>query len=158
MNDSNDLTRFSSNLINRLDEKENEVKVFSESDPMLTLRRDILSFFQNIMSSVSKKETLKERIESSFLEDLESGDLSIQDRMSLYKLISTQASLSAESVLSIFKPTPGAPSLLADNISKEREEDHFEKVYSSMKPEDLQKMDKLMKFLELLPKENQNDI
>lgn len=158
MNDSNDLTRFSSNLINRLDEKENEVKVFSELDPMLTLRRDILSFFQNIMSSVSKKETLKERIESSFLEDLESGDLSIQDRMSLYKLISTQASLSAESVLSIFKPTPGAPSLLADNISKEREEDHFDKMYASMKPEDLQKMDKLMKFLELLPKENQDDV
>jgi hypothetical protein len=110
------------------------------------------------MSSVSKKESLKEQIENSFLEDLEGGQLSIQDRMSLYKLISTQASLSADSVLSIFKPTPGAPSLLADNLSKDREDDHFDKMYANMKPDDLQKMDKLMKFLQMLPKENKDEL
>jgi hypothetical protein len=157
MNDNNDITRFSSSLINKLDEKEKDIKVFSETDPMYTLRKDILSFFQNIMESVSKKETLKEKIESSFLEDLESGELSVQDRMSLYKLISTQANLSAESVLSIFKPTPGAPSLLADNLSKDTKEDHFDKVYESMKPEDLQKVDKLMKLLQMM-KKDEDDI
>jgi hypothetical protein len=77
--------------------------------------------------------------------------------MSLYKLISTQANLSAESVLSIFKPTPGAPSLLADNLSKDTKEDHFDKVYESMKPEDLQKVDKLMKLLQMM-KKDEDDI
>ncbi len=157
MDDNNDITRFSSTLINKLDEKEKDIKVFSETDPMYTLRKDILSFFQNIMESVSKKESLKEKIESSFLEDLESGELSFQDRASLYKLISTQASLSADSVLSIFKPTPGAPSLLADNLSKDTKEDHFDKLYDSMKPEDLQKVDKLMKLLDVM-KKDEDDI
>lgn len=158
MSDSNDITKFGSSLIKKLDDKEKDVKVFSEVDPMLILRKDILSFFQGIMASVSKKESLKELIESSFIEDLESRELSFQDRISLYKLISTQASISSDSVLSIFKPTPGAPSLLADNLSKDREDDHFDKMYANMKPDDLQKMDKLMKFLQMLPKENKDDI
>ena len=158
MSDSNDITKFGSSLIKKLDDKEKDVKVFSEVDPMLILRKDILSFFQGIMASVSKKESLKELIESSFIEDLESRELSFQDRISLYKLISTQANISSDSVLSIFKPTPGAPSLLADNLSKDREDDHFDKMYANMKPDDLQKMDKLMKFLQMLPKENKDDI
>lgn len=158
MSDSNDITKFGSSLIKKLDDKEKDVKVFSEVDPMLILRKDILSFFQGIMASVSKKESLKELIESSFIEDLESRELSFQDRISLYKLISTQANISSDSVLSIFKPTPGAPSLLADNLSKDREDDHFDKMYANMKPDDLQKMDKLMKFLQMLPKESKDDV
>lgn len=158
MSDNNDVAKFGSSLIKKLDDKEKDVKVLSEVDPMLVLRKDILSFFQGIMASVSKKESLKELIESSFIEDLESRELSFQDRISLYKLISTQANISSDSVLSIFKPTPGAPSLLADNLSKDREDDHFDKMYANMKPDDLQKMDKLMKFLQMLPKENKDDI
>lgn len=158
MSDNNDIAKFGSSLIKKLDEKEKDVEVFSEVDPMLVLRKDILSFFQGIMASVSKKESLKELIESSFIEDLESRELSFQDRISLYKLISTQANISSDSVLSIFKPTPGAPSLLADNLSKDREDDHFDKMYANMKPDDLQKMDKLMKFLQMLPKESKDDV
>jgi hypothetical protein len=158
MSDNNDVAKFGSSLIKKLDDKEKDVKVLSEVDPMLVLRKDILSFFQGIMASVSKKESLKELIESSFIEDLESRELSFQDRISLYKLISTQANISSDSVLSIFKPTPGAPSLLADNLSKDREDDHFDKMYANMKPDDLQKMDKLMKFLQMLPKENKDDV
>ena len=158
MSDNNDIAKFGSSLIKKLDDKEKDVEVFSEVDPMLVLRKDILSFFQGIMASVSKKESLKELIESSFIEDLESRELSFQDRISLYKLISTQANISSDSVLSIFKPTPGAPSLLADNLSKDREDDHFDKMYANMKPDDLQKMDKLMKFLQMLPKENKDDV
>lgn len=158
MSDNNDIAKFGSSLIKKLDDKEKDVEVFSEVDPMLVLRKDILSFFQGIMASVSKKESLKELIESSFIEDLESRELSFQDRISLYKLISTQANISSDSVLSIFKPTPGAPSLLADNLSKDREDDHFDKMYANMKPDDLQKMDKLMKFLQMLPKESKDDV
>lgn len=158
MSDNNDIAKFGSSLIKKLDDKEKDVKVFSEVDPMLILRKDILSFFQGIMASVSKKESLKELIESSFIEDLESRELSFQDRISLYKLISTQANISSDSILSIFKPTPGAPSLLADNLSKDREDDHFDKMYANMKPDDLQKMDKLMKFLQMLPKESKDDV
>ena len=151
--DNNEIKTFSTKLIKSLEKENKDVEVFSETDPMLTLRKDILSFFRSIMASVAKKEQLKEKIESSFLEDLESEELSIQDRMSLYRLISTQSNISADSILSIFKPTPGAPSLLADNLSKDTKEDHFDKMYDSMKPDDLQKMDKLMKVLQTITRE-----
>lgn len=151
--DNNEIKTFSTKLIKSLEKENKDVEVFSETDPMLTLRKDILSFFRSIMASVAKKEQLKEKIESSFLEDLEAEELSIQDRMSLYKLISSQSNIAADSILSIFKPTPGAPSLLADNLSKDTNEDHFDKMYDSMKPDDLQKMDKLMKVLQTITRE-----
>ena len=83
--------------------------------------------------------------------------MTLQERMSLYKLISTQSSIAADSVLSIFKPTPGAPSLLADNLSKNAQEDHFDKTFDAMTPEELQKIDKLMKFLQSVPNGKSND-
>lgn len=157
--DNNDITKFSSTLLNKLDREDKEIKMFTETDPMLTLRKDILNFFQSIMVSVAKKECLKEKIESSFLDDLDTGELTLQERMSLYRLISSQASISADSVLGIFKPTPGAPSMLADKLSTESQEDHFDAMYNSMKPADLQKMDKLMKALQAITREeNKNDI
>lgn len=151
--DSNDILKTSKELVGMLDEKDVEIKVFSETDPMLTLRNDILSFFRAIMIEVSDKQDLKKRIENSFLEDLESGDLPLDDRMRLYKLITSQTNISADSILSIFKPTPGAPSLLADNLSRDREEDHFDRVFENMKPSDLQKIDKLVKAIALLSDE-----
>lgn len=147
--DSNDILKTSSFLIKNL-EKEKDIEVFSEIDPMLNLRKDILSFFQGIMTTVTSKEVIKKQIEDSFLEDLASGDLNLQDRMSLYKLISSQSNIAADSIISIFKPTPGAPSLLADNLSKERQEDFIDRIHESSKATDLQNIDKLMKALQIL--------
>lgn len=154
--DSNDVLNTGTKLLKDLEKEDKDIKVFSETDPMYHLRKDILSFFQTIMATVSSKESLKKQIEDTFIEDLESGELSIQDRMSLYKLISTQTNISAESIMSIFKPTPGAPSLLAENISRDREEDYLDKMYESLKPNDLQKIDKLMKALELITDKDGN--
>lgn len=155
MDDSNDVMKTSTYLLKNLEKDDRDIKVFSEVDPMLTLRKDILSFFQGIMNTVASKEVLKEKIESSFMEDLESGELNIQDRMSLYKLISSQANASADSIISIFKPTPGAPSLLADNLSKDRQEDYIDQMHDSFKATDLQNMDKLMKALQLFVEKEQ---
>ncbi len=149
-NDNNDITKFGSALINKMGEKEKDIQVYSETDPMLTLRTDILQFFRGIMNTVGEKEKLKGEIEKAFFEDLASETLTFQEKLSLYKLISTQSNIAAESILSIFKPTPGAPSLLADNLSKDTKEDHFDKMYESMSGDDLQKMDKLMKVLNAL--------
>ena len=157
--ENHDITKKGEELIRKLDSENTKVARITDADPFFVLRSDILSFFRGIMSEVSKKETLKNQIESSFEEDLASGDLSFQDRMALYKLISTQSNISVDSILSIFKPTPGAPSLLADNISRDATQDHFEQMFDELKPEDLQKVDKMMKFIEKLAEEkNTHDV
>lgn len=145
--DNHDILSRGTQLLNKLDESKPEVKVITEADPFFILRNDILSFFRQIMGEVSKKEALKHKIEDSFLEDLESDTLDFQSRMSLYKLISTQSNVSVDSILSLFKPTPGAPSLLADNISREKEKTHFDEMYENMSPDDLQNVSKLMAFM-----------
>ena len=53
--DNNEINEFSNRLMTDLEKKTKDVEVFSEADPMLALRGDILTFFRTIMTSVSKK-------------------------------------------------------------------------------------------------------
>jgi len=145
--DNNDFLKNGTRLLKKLNEDNPEVQVISNADPFYVLRTDILLFFRQIMSDVKKKETLKDELESSFLEDVkETGEeaLTFQQKMSLYKLITTQSNSSAEGILSLFKPTPGAPSLLADNISKDEKEDKFSEIYDKMSSDDFQTVQSFM--------------
>lgn len=148
--DNNEVLNKGSKLLKKLGEEKNEVTVIANSDPFYVLRTDILVFFRQIMKDVEKKDSLKSELEESFLEDLRGNGeepLTFQQKMSLYKLISTQSNISAEGILSLFKPTPGAPSLLADNISKDTEVDKFDEIYEGMSPEELQNVQKFMTMM-----------
>ncbi len=145
------------NLINNLDKNSDirdEVKRVTQSDPFFLLRQDLLSFFRNRISEIQKHDSFIKNIETSLKEDLDEGNLSFDEKMRLYKLITNQANNSQEGILSLFRPTPGAPSILAQNLSeKEEKADKYEEIFDKLSSGDLQKIDKLNKFLDKLSSE-----
>lgn len=142
--DNNDVLKTGTMLLKQMDKEDKDVMAINGTDPFYVLRTDILLFFRQIMMEVQDKELLKKTLESSFLADVKSEELSFQEKMNLYKLISTQSNIAAEGILSLFKPTPGAPSLLADNISKDKEKNKFDELYDDMSSDDLQQVQKFM--------------
>ncbi len=152
--DNNDILKTGEDFISKLEDDHNtqkKVSSITNEDPFMRLKLNLLEFFSSRLNDISKQEELREKIADSFLNDLDNEDepLTFQQRMQLYKLIASQSSGSADSILSLFKPTPGAPSILAENISKEeKRDDMFDDIYKDMSSEDLQAIDTLMKIME----------
>lgn len=127
-------------------------------DPFMQLRVDLLEFFRNRITEIQKHDSFITEIEDALREELESDELDFDQKMRLYKTITSQAIASQEGILSLFRPTPGAPSILAQNLSeKEEKKDNFEEIFEKLSASDLQKIDRLTRFLENFPEEEEED-
>lgn len=118
-------------------------------DPFVQLRIDLLEFFRNRIAEIQKHDEFITEIEDSLRLELDSDNLDFDQKMRLYKTITSQAIASQEGILSLFRPTPGAPSILAQNLSEKKEkEDKYHDLFDSLSPKDLQKLDRLSRLLE----------
>lgn len=146
-------------ILSALDPDSNQqrsVQNIMSSDPMDVLRTDLLSFFRTMIAEISRRVTLKEELEETFRQDIQTGEMTFEERMRLHKALSTDFNISLENFLGLFKPTPGAPSLLAQNLSKpEDRDDIYDKVFKDLSSEEMRKLDKLMKALQIMSKEEE---
>jgi len=118
-------------------------------NPMEVFRSDILNFFKDRISAIASQELIKNKVEQALLEKLESDELDFDQLMHLYSSVSKTSLTSVESIMSLFKPVPGAPSILADKVvESEGVEDKYKDIYDSMSPKELEKLDKLFKLLQ----------
>lgn len=118
-------------------------------NPMEVFRSDILNFFKDRISVIAGQELIKQKVEQALIEKLESDELDFDQLMHLYSSVSKTALTSVEAIMSLFKPVPGAPSILADKVvESESVEDKYKDIYEAMSPEELGKLDKLYKLLQ----------
>lgn len=118
-------------------------------DPFVQLRIDLLEFFRNRIAEIQKHDEFITEIEDALRLELDSDNLDFDQKMRLYKTITSQSIASQEGILSLFRPTPGAPSILAQNLSeKEEKEDKYRDIFDSLSSKDLQKLDRLSRLLE----------
>ncbi len=150
-----------SDLIGRLEshsDTQEAVRRIIKEDPFMQLRSDLLEFFRNRISEIQKHDDFIKEIEESLREELQEGVLNFEDKMRLYKMITTQSIASQDGILSLFRPTPGAPSILAQNLSeKEEKADRYEELFEKLSSKDLQKIDKLTKFLDKFKDEDEEE-
>lgn len=156
--DDNEVLGTGTQLLERLDnhsEVQERVQQVVNMDPFVQLRLDLLEFFRNRIEEIQKHDSFITEIEDSLREELQSENLDFEEKMRLYKMITTQAILSQDGILSLFKPTPGAPSILAQNLSeKEEKEDKYAEIFERLSSKDLQKIDRLTRFLDSFPEED----
>ena len=139
-------------------ETTSKVTRIQTSDPYVELKMNLLSFFKDRMSKITAQERLKEQVEQALELQLEGGDLSFEQILSLYRLVSTQNNASSDSLLSLFKPTPGAPSILADNLGRQEEDKNmYDEMYEDFSSDQLQALDNLGKILTSLNKKKPSE-
>lgn len=133
-----------------------EVQQVEMVDPFYNLKIEILDFFKGRMKEISMKDKLLKKINDRIFEKLDEEDLTLSELQSLYNMYAYDSRLNTDSILSLFRPTAGAPSVLADSLGKKEEKnDAFEAMYEKMSSEDLQKIGKLVSALTLLDKEKE---
>jgi len=151
MNGKNKIEETAENMLQSLDDPKNQEKVkqVQSEDPFYHLKLNLLNFFQDRIRRIISQETLKGQIEEKLSEKVEMDELDFNNLLTLYNSVSKQNNASSESLLSLFRPTPGAPSILAENLgTPEKSKDDWEEIYDSLTPDQLQKIDKIRRLLE----------
>jgi len=163
MEDNHDIDNVGSNLLKKMQDKniDNQVQIVQDIDEFRDLRMQLFSFFKQRMGAISAKEKILQRLNERILDYVDANDnMPLEEMQSIYRMYAADSREATDSFLALFKPTPGTPSLLAQNISeKEEKKDKFDELYESMSADDLQKLDKFVKAfkaIEINPEENTN--
>jgi len=131
-----------------------KVSKISAADPYVDLKRSLLDFFKDRMSRITAQERLKERIEEELEIMVDNSALDFDQLMRLHAQIAKNNNISTDSFLAIFKPTPGAPSILAENLAKKEEsKDEFDEMYESLSSEQLRRLNNLSTLLNRMESE-----
>ena len=146
--DSKEIDNVGVELLNKMKDKQvtEEVHVVQDMDEFRDLRMQLFSFFKDRMGAITAKERILQKLNDRILEYVDTEDMTLEEMQSVYRMYASDSREATDSFLALFKPTPGTPSLLAQNISeKEEKKDKFDELYESMNAEDLQKLDKFIK-------------
>jgi len=146
-----DIEETATNLINSLTDPKNTEKVnqIIEQDPMSGLQNNIIEFFNDRMTTVRKQESLKTKVQAKLEDMVESGALAFDDLKSLFITLSKESTIASDGIIGLFKPTPGAQSPFAQNLSRSTDEREagLESFYDDLSSEDKRKIDVLTRFI-----------
>lgn len=146
---------------NELAVKETEVvdAVPVQEDIFYGLKRDLVNFFSNRMEEIKSKDAIQKRIIEKFSDMLEMDDLSFEQLMAIYKTVSNDSRYSTDSLLAIFKPTPGVSSPFAETVTqKDEKQDIFDQVYERMSSEDLENISKIHQLLQIMERNSEKEV
>lgn len=135
-------------LFGTIEETENipAVKV----DIMDGLRQTIFQFFNLRTEKIADLENFRSKVTVALERKLDSDQLEFKDLMALFSLISSHLNSASDSIISIFKPVPGAESLLAKTLSKDEKEESEKDFFESLNSDQLANVQKLLTALSLI--------
>ena len=127
---------------------EEEVDNVLVKDPLQELKIVLCDFFKDRLSVINKEENFKEVVKLAITKRIAEKEISTTQLISLFKIIFNESTLAVDSLLSVFKPTPGAVSpLLTKGSSDSGTPDNVKNLTENLSQEDNQKLDKLMRLL-----------
>ena len=144
--------------LTRIDSEEVQA-VPIQDDIFYGLKKDLVNFFSNRMEEIKSKDSIQRRIIEKIGDMLEMDELSFEQLMAVYKTISNDSRYSTDSLLAIFKPVPGSPSVFADSVAqKDEKQDVFDQVYEQMSSEDLENISKIYQLLQIMGKNSEKEV
>lgn len=123
---------------------EDEVaRIKQQNQELDLLRSNIFEFFRDRMKRISEQENLKERVQEKLLDLVESDELNFDQLTALLRNLNSSTRDASSSIIDLFKPSPGANSILADSLGKpQKEQDDLEEFFDHLSPEELEKLNR----------------
>jgi hypothetical protein len=123
MSEDNIIQTHASEILDNIKKEENIIKP-SNQFGIEQLRESMISFFEDHLGRIERREKLAETIENKIMEKVETDEtIDFNQLRAFLKDLSGQSSNLSELLLAIFRPTPGTPSILADSIGHKVQED-----------------------------------
>ncbi len=142
-----DFFKSANDALKSISDPENSSDI-ATTDGSERLKIRLFEFFDNHIKKVERKERLAEKIENRIeaMVDEEDG-LEFDQLMRVLRELSSQSSISSDSLISIFKPTPGTPSILADTMGRRLDSDGSERDFmKDMNQDKIADFEALMKL------------
>ena len=123
-------------------------KEVTPMDPVVGLRTDIIDFFQFNMKKIKASTEAQKEILDIMMNNARANTLNHDQLERLFSLLGSDLRQSADSFFSLFKPTPGAVSPLA-NLLGERDpsDDKSKEMLKGLTPEKLATIDGALRIL-----------
>jgi hypothetical protein len=139
------------NLLHAVDNEQTErqVQQTTEQSDIEMLRSQIFSFFSDRMQRIQSSEVIKQKIEEQLEAMIDRGDLSFDQMLTVFNMVSKESRTAAESIINLIKPAPGTPSVLANAVGQQENGDEdLERAFNNMSSSDMQTLEKVRKLLE----------
>lgn len=117
-------------------------------DAMEDMKREVLGFFKNRIASISRAEHIKELIYHQFESEIEGGELSFDQKISLLMRLDRDNNDLADSIISMFRPSGNSGgSLLTDVMRPGEDKSDIARAFANYTPEELRKIDATMRVI-----------
>jgi len=138
------------NLLSEFDNPSinDEVTKLEMRDPSVKAQSELFDFFSTRLRGLSKRENFKDMIQLSLEAHIEAGEVSFSQLLSLYKIVYSESSLGAESVLALLRPTPGTPNPLLNAMdTRKAVNDSYDDMHNQLDSKSIQAIDLLYRAL-----------
>lgn len=125
-----------------------EVDAVNMQDPSIKTRSELFNFFSSRLAGLTKREAFKDKIQVALEDHIEGGEVTFAQLLSLYKIVYTEDSLAAESVISLLKPAAGTPNpLLTAMDTRKAVDDGFSEMHHDLDTKSVKSIDMLYRAL-----------
>jgi hypothetical protein len=127
---------------------ENDAKALPALTAMEDLKQEVLSFFKNRISAISRAEQIKELVFQQLENDIVGGELNFEQKMTILMRLARDNNDAADSIISMFRSAgPGQGSLLTDIVRPDSDKSDIVKAFENYTPEELRKVNETMKVI-----------
>jgi hypothetical protein len=123
-----------------------EARAIQEVDPMQDLKLEILKFFKNRVSSISRADAIKEMAYGQLEEMIAGGDLNFDQLMGVIRQVANENNSNADSIMSIFRSQggPNGSSPLQDMMRPLSDKGELANAFENMSSDELRKLHETM--------------
>jgi hypothetical protein len=128
----------------------NDAKEARKINPVEDMRLSVFEFFKDTIAKIGRMELIQAKAQEALnrrLDQDEQTPLPLDDLMRIYNNTSEELRRARESIISLFRPVPGAPSLLANSVG-DKPPEGGEARYDQLSAEDRQAVEALRLLIE----------
>jgi hypothetical protein len=141
-------------MLEALEDKrfKNDALRAANTDPLGEMKQNLIQFFKDRTDIIRKGDHLRDSLYEKFLRKIEGDELTFDQMMSVWRLLGSDNNNSADGLLGVFRPVPGAQSLFLEVSKPVDKDEELKLAYKNYSAEELQTIEKTMGHLAILAK------
>lgn len=129
-------------------------------DPVESLKLSVFQFFSRVIDGVDRRERLRQKVQDVIERrvDRDGDTMQLDELRGLYASTSSEVNKASEAIISLFRPVPGAPSLLANSMGSDHAgEDDPNDFYQRLSPHEREVFERLRVMMDSATKDHDSE-
>jgi hypothetical protein len=143
-------------VLSALEDKrlKNDALRAANTDSLGEMKANLIQFFKDRIETIKESDTLRKAFYQKMMDMLERDTLTFEQVVTGCKLLGNESNTASDSLLNIFRPVPGAQSLLLEVSRPPDKDEELKTAFKNYSAEELQAIERTMGHLASLAKQN----